>query len=226
MCRFFSGFFYDHPAMAKYRYYWRVEPDVEFTCRIPYDPFLHMRLRDKIYGYTLALWEVGATCPSLFRTTAEFKDENGIATSSLWNSLLSSNWAPLPVRWFIMSLTSFFDNRTPHGDSWNHCHLWSNFEIADMDFFRSWQYRSYFKALDAKGGFYMERWGDAPVHSLALALFARPEQLHWFEDVGYRHDPFQHCPRESVGCECECRRDVGAVDGYCMDRFRKGVDVV
>jgi mannosyltransferase len=34
MCRFNSGKFYDHPAMQKYKWYWRVEPDVEFTCAI------------------------------------------------------------------------------------------------------------------------------------------------------------------------------------------------
>ncbi|OQO04307.1 hypothetical protein B0A48_10918 [Cryoendolithus antarcticus] len=184
MCRFFSGFFFDHPAVAKYRYYWRVEPDVDFTCKIPYDPFRAMRLKDKIYGYTMALWEVGSTCPSLFRTTADFKDQHVVPTTSLWTALLDASWAPAPLRWYLMSVPSFFHSRTRSGDAWNQCHFWSNFEIADMDFFRSEQYRAYFAALDKAGGFFTERWGDAPVHSLALAMFAKPEQLHWFEDIG------------------------------------------
>lgn len=30
MCRWFSGFFFRHPALDKYKYYWRVEPDVKY----------------------------------------------------------------------------------------------------------------------------------------------------------------------------------------------------
>jgi mannosyltransferase len=29
MCRWFSGFFYRHPALNDIRYYWRVEPNVK-----------------------------------------------------------------------------------------------------------------------------------------------------------------------------------------------------
>ena len=80
--------------------------------------------------------------------------------------------------------------------------VWSNFEIADMDFWRSPAYSAYFEHLEAKGGFYYEvrlfycsaltydiyrgsqRWGDAPVHSIGAALFARKEQIHFFNDIG------------------------------------------
>ncbi len=34
MCRFYSGNFYDHEALQRYKWYWRVEPGVEFTCAI------------------------------------------------------------------------------------------------------------------------------------------------------------------------------------------------
>lgn len=46
---------------------------------------------------------------------------------------------------------------------------WSNFEISDMDFWRSEPYQKFFDFLEAKGGFYYERWGDAPVHSIAAS---------------------------------------------------------
>lgn len=69
--------------------------------------------------------------------------------------------------------------------------VWSNFEIGDLNFWRSEAYMKFFEHLDKAGGFYYERWGDAPVHSIGAALFARKEQIHWFEDIGYRHEPFQ-----------------------------------
>ena len=50
MCRFNSGWFYRHPLMLKYKYYWRVEPSVKFFCDIRYDPFLTMMDEKKVYG--------------------------------------------------------------------------------------------------------------------------------------------------------------------------------
>ncbi|RDB21944.1 Alpha-1,2 mannosyltransferase KTR1, partial [Hypsizygus marmoreus] len=40
------------------------------------------------------------------------------------------------------------------GSTYNLCHFWSNFEIADMEFWRSTAYTAFFEYLDSKGGFY------------------------------------------------------------------------
>jgi alpha 1,2-mannosyltransferase len=32
MCRFNSGFFFRHPLMNQYEWYWRVEPGVKYYC--------------------------------------------------------------------------------------------------------------------------------------------------------------------------------------------------
>lgn len=85
------------------------------------------------------------------------------------------------------------------GETYNMCHFWSNFEIARLDFFRSKEYQDYFETLDRSGGFWKERWGDAPVHSLAAGLFLSPEQVHYFRDIGYRHTTIQHCPANAPG---------------------------
>ena len=58
MCRFESGFFYKQPLMDEYKYYWRVEPDVKFPCDIIEDPFRVMREKNRVYGFTLALYEI------------------------------------------------------------------------------------------------------------------------------------------------------------------------
>ncbi|KAG6890685.1 hypothetical protein C0995_005057 [Termitomyces sp. Mi166 len=42
------------------------------------------------------------------------------------------------------------------GQTYNRCHFWSNFEIADLDLWRSEAYNKYFDFLDEKGGFYYE----------------------------------------------------------------------
>lgn len=51
------------------------------------------------------------------------------------------------------------------------------------------------------------RWGDAPVHSIAAALMLKRSDVHWFYDIGYKHDFFEHCPTEEkwlVNSKCYC----------------------
>lgn len=153
MCRFNSGGFYDVPELQAFRWYWRIEPDVQYTCAITYDPFVAMARAGKKYGYVVALWEIGDTCPSLFRTVADYKRKLGVRTTGLWTAMMDASWAPVPVRWMLGLLA----NRDRSGDAYNLCHFWSNFEIADMDWYRSDEYRAFFRMLDEEGGFYFER---------------------------------------------------------------------
>lgn len=112
-----------------------------------------MAKSNKAYGFVTALWEVGTTCPSLFRDMADWMEAKDIRPTSLWKAMVEASWAPSPFR----KLMSFLSHRDGHGDAWSLCHYWSNFEIADMDFFRGQQYQELFEYLDRKGGFYYER---------------------------------------------------------------------
>lgn len=85
------------------------------------------------------------------------------------------------------------EDRTDKED-YNLCHFWSNFEIARVDLFTSPEYQQFYQHLESAGGFYKERWGDAPVHSLAIGMFLDLNEVHYFRDIGYRHEIFVHCP--------------------------------
>jgi len=66
----------------------------------------------------------------------------------------------------------------------------------------------YFEHLDKAGGFFYERWGDAPVHSIAASLFLPKEQIHFFDDIAYWHNPFTHCPTSEeirLKGKCTCK---------------------
>ncbi|KAF1968893.1 glycolipid 2-alpha-mannosyltransferase [Bimuria novae-zelandiae CBS 107.79] len=241
MCRFYSGKFYDVPALKGYRYYWRVEPHVQFSCAVTYDPFRLMREKKKKYGYTIALWELDNTVPDLFRVVSEFKAARRIRDTSLWKAFIRPSWMPWGLRW-LKAGQSLHDAK---GDSWNLCHFWSNFEIGDLDFFRSQEHRDFFEYLDSRGGFYAERWGDASVHAFAAALLLKPEELHHFEDFGYYHDPWVVAPANALGkqlensevlgplgehvvegeeggtgCRCE-RKQVRNFQNYCINKVQK-----
>jgi alpha 1,2-mannosyltransferase len=204
MCRFNSGFFYRHPLLDKYRYYWRVEPDVKFFCDLDYDPFLIMQDQNKVYGFTVSLYEYEATIPTLWQAVKDFiHDHPNLVSPDNAMAFLSDDG----------------------GETYNRCHFWSNFEIGDLDLWRSESYRKFFDYLDEKGGFYYERWGDAPVHSIGAALFARKDQIHFFNDIGYRHEPFQHCPQGEAHrkgkCWCDSNQNFDYEWYSCLNRYDK-----
>jgi len=200
--RLFQKFFFHHELLKPYRYYWRVEPDVKYFCDVGYDPFIFMEQNDKIYGFTISLIEWEPTIPTLWSTVKEFIAE------------YPQYVAPRNSMEFLSD---------DGGESYNLCHYWSNFEIADMDFWRGEAYQAFFDYLESKGGFYYERWGDAPVHSIAASLLARKDQVHFFHDMGYRHSPFQHCPSGdewSQGrCSCDPNDSFDYAPNSCTRRY-------
>jgi alpha 1,2-mannosyltransferase len=74
-------FFFRHPLLADYDYYWRIEPSIKLFCdigklllpicgsqliNVAYDPFLVMQDQKKVYGFTLSLYEYIETIPTLW----------------------------------------------------------------------------------------------------------------------------------------------------------------
>ena len=64
-CSWFSGFFFDHPLLAGFECYWRVEPHVHFMCDIRTDPFRAMRDANQSLAWTIVV-RVCTTCLCLF----------------------------------------------------------------------------------------------------------------------------------------------------------------
>ena len=77
-------------------------------------------------------------------------------------------------------------------------------------------------------------------------MFLEPEQLHYFSDFGYYHEPFFNCPAnapggqlenstflgdgawtpeqpDGVGCRCQCDPNAFSNRPTCLNRFRQGV---
>ncbi|KAM4056066.1 glycolipid 2-alpha-mannosyltransferase [Hirsutella rhossiliensis] len=190
MCRWNSGMFYKHPALQNTRYYWRVEPKVHFFCDIDYDIFAYMLDNNKTYGFTINLYDDPKTLPTLWPETVKFLTDNPKYPVHEQSAL----------RWLTDDVRRPENNKRAQG--YSTCHFWSNFEVADMEFWRSPVYQDYFDHLDHAGGFFYERWGDAPVHSIALGLWEDASKVHWFRDIGYQHIPFFNCPNspKCKGC--------------------------
>lgn len=87
------------------------------------------------------------------------------------------------------------------------CPQWSNFEVGSLDWLRSDAYVDFFDTLDYDGGFFYERWGDAPVHSIAASILLNKSEIKFFDDIAYFHVPFTHCPTDDqtrIDLRCHC----------------------
>jgi len=191
MCRFFSGEVFKHPALAKYDYYWRLDDDSGYFCPVEYDVFKFMQKNSILYGWAIYFFEMPVMSgQTLWETSLEYIEEKKIKVGSRFNDL-KSIW----------------------GD-YHRCHFWNNFEVLDLNFFRSKTYQDYYNYLDKKGGFYYNRWGDALVRTIALHMLLPDDTpIHHFGDIGYIHqdfcqkecDPSQNCIVCEEGVHSRCR---------------------
>lgn len=159
-----------------------IYPQVHYFCDINYDVFQFMSQNKLTYGFNMAILDDARSFPSLWTKTRAFITE--------YPHLLHPE---ADLTWLLSN-----DNL------YNNCQFFSNFEIGSLSFWRSQPVAAYFRYLDETGGFYYERWGDAPVHTLAIAMFAPKREHWWFRDIGYQHSVNSHCPPDREGmCACE-----------------------
>jgi alpha 1,2-mannosyltransferase len=102
MCRYESGFFFRHPLMLNYEWYWRVEPSIELYCDINYDTFKYMADNKKKYSFVLSLYEYVETIPTLWDAVKNF-------TATYPQHIVKDN---------SMNFVSEDDGKT-----YNHCHF-------------------------------------------------------------------------------------------------------
>ncbi|EGW34988.1 uncharacterized protein SPAPADRAFT_58113, partial [Spathaspora passalidarum NRRL Y-27907] len=129
MCRFYSGNFYNVPELQKYKYYWRIEPNVDFYTDLNYDVFKYMEDTKKVYGFTIGLADIHQSIKTLWPETLAYlnTDDN--------YKYINPNGS---FQWLVDPLQNPIKHQVTGG--YSTCHFWSNFEIGDMDFFRGEAY--------------------------------------------------------------------------------------
>jgi alpha 1,2-mannosyltransferase len=175
MCRFYSGFFFRENATLKYDYYMRIDRESIFPCPVKEDPFKRFE-NDKnlMYGFAVGSGENLKTVETLWPTIKQWLDKDD-----------NNNKNKMPQK--NESMLSFISNDNGASLTYN-CIFYNNFEIARFSLFRSKTYLSFFEHLDKAGGFYYERWGDAPVHTIYVSLMLKKSQVHLFSDI----IPYEH----------------------------------
>ena len=139
-----------------------------------------MEKNKKTYGFTIAIKELKETVPNIFRYATAFKRARNVTSTGLWKMFLDKEKPQkdkeelekqerrkkteekLPEEILATKpggkgALADVDPYAMEGEKYNMCHFWSNFEIADLDWFRGKEYNNFFEAMDRSGGFWMER---------------------------------------------------------------------
>lgn len=152
MCRFFSGSIYHHPILKEYEYYLRLDTDSRFEDGPNMSLFDWARSEKIDYAYIASAVQI----------------DNSKVVRGLKRNVLKYMFGKFVWRGVINSLF------IPKGKM-----FYTNFELGRTDFFKSDAWEDFFRFLDESGGFYLHRWGDAPikyvgVKSLSVSTKIKP----------------------------------------------------
>ncbi|KAG7897688.1 hypothetical protein KL935_004869 [Ogataea polymorpha] len=195
--RFKAGYFFNTGIMRHYKYYWNLEAGSDYFCNIDYDIFKFMEQNNLVHGFAISLYDNPHAVETLWPRTLEFVQQHP--------AYVDNNAS---FTWLTESLQN--PEHTKIANGYSTCYFSSAFEIGDMDFYRSEIYADYFRHLEDSGGFYYERWGDAPVRSIALTLFGDKTKIWWFRDMGVAQDPYHNRP---LSDKCSSTKDPAGYFG-------------
>ena len=208
MCRYYAGFFFRHPLALKYDYYMRLDTHLDFPCPLESDdgdeadPFETLLRRDKVYGFAISLSDEMVTIKTLWYHIKRWMWKKKVRVCVC---------VCVKIHVFLLVITIIYKKKTkqvslvnndvaglrqivkrrgafyPQKCGFDLFHYWNNFEVAAFSLFRDPLYLSYFNFLDRTGGFYYERWGDAPFRTFFILTTVPLNQVHRFKNFAYAH---------------------------------------
>ncbi|OAD01869.1 glycosyltransferase family 15 protein, partial [Mucor lusitanicus CBS 277.49] len=182
MTRYNMGFIAHHPLLKDLEYYWKVQPGSRYACDIQTDPFKKMKAKGQKLSFALTMVENHENLDEFFDV----------------------------VNGFIGSRNKPIDPNNPLGEHSGHftnCMIYNNFAIFSLQFLRSKEYTKYFDELDASGGFFYHRWGDALPQTIAASLLLKRSEIAYNDIPGYASGAGSVCPQdinEYAELKCTC----------------------
>lgn len=177
MCRFRSGPIFMQPVMGRFDYAWTLDTDGYFPAEIQTDPFERMWREDHVYSYS------------------HISRDQASAVQHFWEYcrlyLETKEIDPKGTQ-MMRRITDALVLRDTYWHEWNRVLFMNDIEITKLSWFRGARYQDFFGFLDSVGGFWLYRWGDHAVRTIAIALFLDPERLMKM-GVPYGHQDTCRC---------------------------------
>ncbi len=182
MCRFFILMLPNHPLLTLFSFYWRLDAHSYIFAPEPIkDPFEIMQKKQIQYAFVMADVDSDSYTTDLWTLFHNFINRHCIKPS-------------LAVR----------ETQTGWFGGYSRYIFFTNFAIANVSFFRDHPFiRAWLDRVDRNGGIYRYRWGDAPIHTLALTQFIPRDQILRLRYFGYMHRREYVCASGVEGDSCK-----------------------
>jgi len=175
MCRFRTATVFLQPVMANYDYAMTLDSDGYFTEEIPAvaDPLQKFHEENATYSFSHVLPDQPGAVRHFWPNTLAYMAMNDI--HPIGTSILQD---------FVNK--DFLD--------WEHDVYMNDIEIVSLAFFadREGVYQDYFRYLDSMNGFWLHRWGDHAIRTIAVGMFVPRAKVYEME-IPYAHQGFCKC---------------------------------
>merc|ERR1712129_331505 len=172
--------------MQHFEYAWTLDTDGYFPADIVKDPFEEIWRSGYVYGYSHVSRDQASAVQHFWEFCRLYLESKGID----------------PKRTKIMRrITDALVLRDTYWHEWNRVLFMNDIEITQLDWFRGDQYQDFFRYLDSVGGFWLYRWGDHAVRTIAVALWLDESRLMKME-VPYGHQKTCVCGSEHPDKTC------------------------
>lgn len=163
MNHFFTHLMYEHPALAKYNYYLRLDTDLGFTAKVPWDPFCLMKELGRNF-----IWESRRKIASPDCADGLWEWFHDYAKNNSLTAVDKTVWGPLAAH------TNYIGYITG----------------GSLDFFRRDDVRKLSHAMNEDGRIYTHRWSDQTYYVLINSLL---EEHNAVGDIGIGWPPAVWC---------------------------------
>jgi len=187
MCRFRSGTIFLQPVLRNFQYAMTLDTDGYFPADVASDPIATMHEGGHVYTFSHLLPDLPGAVKHFWEYSLMYmrmKDINPRGTEIL---------------------RQFVREEDLH---WNYQLYMNDIEIVQLEWFRSEPYQDYFRFLDSVGGFWLHRWGDHAVRTIAVGMWLPKERVYEM-DVPYGHQNYCRCSGAHPELSCVREGDLG-----------------
>lgn len=172
MCRFFSGVLQNHPRLAQYTHYIRLDDDSYFL-----EPYITESMVEALctndYVFR-SVFREDKSQQSLYEFTMKFLDSrmNVLQKTQLRNKLIIDR---------IVTKSNQYTGVAPY----------NNFHLSSLRLWRHPLVRQYIEAIETSGGIFRNGWLDANIHAMIVFVFphvVRDLSVKGCVSFGYRHN--------------------------------------
>merc|ERR1740121_3599488 len=180
------------PVMRNFDYAWTLDTDGYFPAEITIDPFERMHSGGFVYAYSHISRDQASAVQHFWEFCRLYIESKGLG--------------PKGTK-IMRRLTDALVLRDTYWHEWNRVLFMNDIEITKLSWFRGQQYQDFFRFLDSVGGFWLYRWGDHAVRTIAIALFLDQGRLMKM-GVPYGHQNTCRCGDDHPDDVCVRRSDT------------------